>query len=124
MKKRNPQPLVWEIADAERLTSFCSDSEWAVAHARGSSEGSQGCREDADDDLNDGLPSFFLHSAFMVFLGVNYYGGSPAGAEAPSDGLVSFARCDRTVAATALVVAALRTAAGLTAAALRTTAFG
>ena len=28
-----------------------SDSEWAVAHARGSSEGSQGCREDADDDL-------------------------------------------------------------------------
>ena len=31
MKKRNPQPLVWEIADAERLTSFCSDCEWAVA---------------------------------------------------------------------------------------------
>ena len=83
-----------------------SDSEWAVAHARGSSEGSQGCREDADDDLNDGLPSFFLHSAFMVFLGVDYYGGSPAGAEAPSDGLVAFARRDRTVAATALVVAA------------------
>ena len=63
-----------------------------MAHARGSSEGSQGCREDADDDLNDGLPSFFLHSAFMVFLGVNYYGGSPAGAEAPSDGLVAFGK--------------------------------
>ena len=59
-----------------------------------------------------------------MFLGVNYYGGSPAGAEAPSDGLVAFARRDRTVAATALVVAALRTAAGLTAAALRTTALG
>jgi hypothetical protein len=68
MKKKNPQPLVWEIADAERLASFCgSDGEWAVAHAARSSEGSQGCREDADDDLNDGLPSFFLHSAFMVF---------------------------------------------------------
>ena len=137
---------MWEIADAERLASFCgSDGEWAVAHAARSSEGSQGCREDADDDLNDGLPSFFLHSAFMVFLGVDYYGGSPAGAEAPSDGLVAFARRDRTVAATALVVAAgvvtglgvvaalraavvraaaLRSAAGLTAAALRTTAFG
>ena len=151
MKKRNPQPLVWEIADAERLTSFCSDCEWAVAHTARRAECSQGCREDADDDLNDGLPSFFLHSAFRVFLGVNYYGGSPAGAEAPSDGLVSFARRDRTVAATALVVAALRVAsgvvtglgvvaglraavvratalgvvtAGLTAAALRTTAFG
>ena len=35
-----------EIADAERLTSFCSDCEWAVAHATRSSEGSQGCRED------------------------------------------------------------------------------
>ena len=70
MKKRNPQPLVWEIADAERLTSLCSECDWAVAHATRSSEGSQGCREDADDDLNDGLPSFFLHSAFMVFFRV------------------------------------------------------
>ena len=35
-----------EIADAERLTSFCSDGEWAVTHATRSSEGSQGCRED------------------------------------------------------------------------------
>ena len=38
-----------------------SEYNRAVAHARGGSEGSQGCREDADDDLNDGLPSFFLH---------------------------------------------------------------
>ena len=43
--KKNPQPR-WEIADVERLTSFCSDCEWAVAHATRSSEGSQGCRED------------------------------------------------------------------------------
>ena len=55
----------------------------AVAHARGRSKGSQSCREDADDDLNDGLPSFLLHSAFMVFLGVDNYGGNPAGAKPP-----------------------------------------
>ena len=52
----------------ESVISF-SECDWAVAHARGRSKGSQGCREDADDDLNDGLPSFLLHSAFMVFLG-------------------------------------------------------
>ena len=64
-----PQPLGWEIADVERLEGSCSEYDRAVAHARGGSEGSQGCREDADDDLQDGLPSFFLHGAFMVFLG-------------------------------------------------------
>ena len=64
-----PQPLGWEIADVERLEGSCSEYDGAVAHARGGSEGSQGCREDADDDLQDGLPSFFLHGAFMVFLG-------------------------------------------------------
>ena len=46
-----------------------SEYNRAVAHARGGAEGSQGCREDADDDLNDGLPSFFLHSAFMMLDG-------------------------------------------------------
>jgi len=55
-----------EIADAERLDGFCSDCEWAVAHATRSAEGSQSCREDADDDLNDGLPSFLLHSVFRL----------------------------------------------------------
>ena len=35
-----------------------------MAHARGSAEGCQSCREDADDDLNDGLPSFLLHGVF------------------------------------------------------------
>ena len=50
------------------MLSFCSDCEWAVAHARGRSEGGQGSREDADDDLQDGLPSFFLH-------GVNSFKG-------------------------------------------------
>ena len=54
----------------ERLEGSCSEYNRAVAHARGGAEGSQGCREDADDDLNDGLPSFFLHGAFMVFLGL------------------------------------------------------
>ena len=48
-----------------------------MAHARGSSEGSQGCREDAHDDLNDGLPSFFLHSAFMFFCVLVTWGLSP-----------------------------------------------
>ena len=43
--------------------------EWSAAHARGSSEGSPGCRENADDHLNNSLPSFFLHSAFIVFRG-------------------------------------------------------
>jgi hypothetical protein len=32
-----------------------------VAYAARGSEGGQGSREDADDDLQDGLPSFFLH---------------------------------------------------------------
>ena len=32
-----------------------------MAHARGRSEGGQSRREDADDDLQNGLPSFFLH---------------------------------------------------------------
>jgi len=35
-----------EIADAESLTSLCSECYWAVTHATRSSEGSQGCRED------------------------------------------------------------------------------
>ena len=37
-----------------------SECNWAVAHATRGAEGCQGCREDADDDLNDGLPSFLL----------------------------------------------------------------
>ena len=45
----------------EWLTSFCSECDGAVTHARGRSEGGQGSREDADDDLQDGLPSLFLH---------------------------------------------------------------
>ena len=47
-----------------------SECNWAVAHATRSAEGSQGCREDADDDLNDGLPSFFLHSALFLMVNV------------------------------------------------------
>ena len=46
----------------EWLTSFCSECDGAVTHARGRSEDGQGSREDADDDLQDGLPSLFLHA--------------------------------------------------------------
>ena len=46
LSKKEKSATSLEIADAERLTSFCSDCEWAVAHATRSSEGSQGCRED------------------------------------------------------------------------------
>jgi len=38
-----------------------SECYWAVPHAACGSEGGQGSGEDADDDLQDGLPSFFLH---------------------------------------------------------------
>ena len=51
----------------ERLNLKCDRS---VAHATRRSEGSQGCREDADDELNDGLPSFLFHS--IRFLRLNY----------------------------------------------------
>ncbi len=45
---------------------MCSECDGSVAHAARGSKGSQGCREDADDDLNDGLPSFFLHGVFRL----------------------------------------------------------
>ena len=51
------------------MISF-SDCNRAVTHARGSAEGSQGCREDAHDDLDNGLPSFFLHSALFLMVNV------------------------------------------------------
>ena len=50
-----------------RALRFARSSECyrAVAHAARGAEGSQGCREDADDDLNDGLPRFLvLHGVF------------------------------------------------------------
>ena len=79
-------------------------------------------------ELRSSLLPLGIAQASLALLLLNrrlyYSGGSPAGAEAPSDYLVSFARRDRTVAATALVVAALRSTAGLTAATLRTTALG
>ena len=40
-----------------------------MTHARGRSEGGQSRREDADSNLDDGLPSFFLHGVFMVLDG-------------------------------------------------------
>ena len=42
----------------ERLNLECDGS---VTHATRRSEGSQGCREDTDNELNDGLPSFLFH---------------------------------------------------------------
>ena len=59
--KKNPQPRLMEIADRESVLSFCSDCEWTVAHTTRGSEGGQSRREDADNDLNNGLPSFFFH---------------------------------------------------------------
>ena len=59
--KRKSATSCGEIADVEWLTSFCSECYRAVPRARGSSEGGQGSREDADDDLQDGLPSLFFH---------------------------------------------------------------
>ena len=61
-RERKIRNLFWEIADADRSDRFCSEGEWTVAHTTRSSEGSQGCREDWYNHLNDGLPSFFLHS--------------------------------------------------------------
>ena len=61
------------LSAASLFVSKCvslSEYNRAVTHARGGSEGSQGCREDADDDLNDGLPSFFLHSALFLMVNV------------------------------------------------------
>ena len=56
------------LSAASLFVSKCvslSEYNRAVAHATGSAQCRQGCREDADDDLNDGLPSFLLHSAFF-----------------------------------------------------------
>ena len=41
-----------------------------MTHATRGAEGSQGCREDAHDDLDNGLPSFFLHSALFLMVNV------------------------------------------------------
>ena len=43
----------------ERFNLECDRS---VTQAARRSEGSQGCREDTDDELNDGLTSFLFHS--------------------------------------------------------------
>jgi len=51
-----------------RRSFVCSECDGSVAHAARGSKGSQGCREDADDDLNDGLPSFFFHSPFDLMV--------------------------------------------------------
>ena len=74
-KKENPQPLVGDCGRRE-IKGYSSDGidgsdgEWALTHATGGSEGSQGCREDAHNQLNDGLPSFLFHSIrFLIVIG-------------------------------------------------------
>ena len=60
--KNRPTALVGAVSPLvlEGVISF-SECYWAVPHAACGSEGGQGSGEDADDDLQDGLPSFFLH---------------------------------------------------------------
>ena len=69
--QKKPTALIDAVSPfvVESVISF-SDGNWAVTHARGSAEGSQGCREDAHDDLDNGLPSFFLHSALFLMVNV------------------------------------------------------
>ena len=40
---------------------LCSECDWSVAHAARGAEGGESRSQDADDDLQEGLPSFFLH---------------------------------------------------------------
>ena len=66
-EKEKSATSLMEIADRESVLSFCSDCEWAVAHTTRGSEGGQCRREDADDDLQDGLPSFsVLHGVRLL----------------------------------------------------------
>ena len=61
------------LSAASLFVSKCislSEYDRAVTHATRSAEGSQGCREDAHDDLDNGLPSFFLHSALFLMVKV------------------------------------------------------
>ena len=61
------------MSAASLFVSKCvslSEYNWAVTHATRSAEGNQGCREDAHDDLDNGLPSFFLHSALFLMVNV------------------------------------------------------
>ena len=63
----NPQPH-GEIADVERLTSFCSECDWAVTHAGGRCDGRQEGRESGYYHLHRNLNDPFLHdySLFTV----------------------------------------------------------
>ena len=58
--------FVEDCGRGERLISFFSEYDWAVAHATGCSQCSQGCCDDARQHLQNGLPSFLLHSILKV----------------------------------------------------------
>ena len=45
MNKNKIRNLLWEIADTERLTGYCSECYRAVAHTRGGADGRQECCE-------------------------------------------------------------------------------
>ena len=64
--KIDPQPLVGEIADVGRLTSSCSECDWAVAHTAGGTDGrEEGCERgyyDLHRYLDDPL---LLHTLFF-----------------------------------------------------------
>ena len=56
----------------ERKSLFSSESRLSslevnrsVSHAGGDTKSSCDCRQDADDDLNNGLPSFFVFHGFF-----------------------------------------------------------
>ena len=76
-RKRNPQPLVGEIADVGRLTSYYSECYRAVAHTRGGADGREECCERGYYHLHRQLNYFLLLHDSMCFSVVRGSGGQP-----------------------------------------------
>ena len=55
---RLKRPLARE---SQRSYFFVNALKWAMSHAACGAEGGESRSQDADDDLQEGLPSFFLH---------------------------------------------------------------
>ena len=68
---------LWEIADAERLISFCSDCEWAVAHTAGRRDGRQKGRESGYYDLHRNLNKTLLHNICRSMFNVQRFNSGP-----------------------------------------------
>ena len=60
--KRKPAGIKLRCLQIRLYSSVFSDYDGAMTHATRGSEGGQSRREDADCNLDDGLPSLFLHS--------------------------------------------------------------